>query len=283
MTEKTKLKPCAFFLVRYVPDVVRDEGLNIGVFLHSPEEEYLDCMFTDDFRRIKRFHPQADLELLKELQFHFEQEIKENEQEIKGKEKETQLEEYLREMQETYSNMIQVTAPHTCLARDPQAEIQDLFARYVSSSRTAPLLQDTRMRIKQRLSHALEGAGVLDNPLFESRIPAGQWTYEGDPFSFDYGYRPPLVAGKPNGHIKLIHALSLKRDKDLAYKMAHTLQQYVRRKELAELTAVVEGLPGPTDETALHSQRILEDAQIDLQPLAGVVEFAQSVRRDLQM
>ena len=275
MTEKTKLKGCSFFLIRYVPDVVRDEGLNIGVILHSPEEEYLDCLVTDDFRRIRRFHPQADLALLRELQPHFEQEIKE-------KEKERQLEKYLQEMQETYSNLIQVTAPRPCLAQDPQAEIQDLFARYVSSSRTAPLVQDTRMRIKQRLNRALEGAGVLGHPLFESRIPARQWTQEGDPFHFDYGYRPPLVAGKPNGHVKLIHALSLARDNDLAHVLANTLR-YIRRQEPAELTAVIEGLPTPTDEAARHSQRILEDAQIALQPLAAVDAFAQSVRSELQM
>ena len=90
------------------------------------------------------------------------------------------------------------------------------------------------------------------------------------------------MEGKPNGHVKLIHALSLKRDNDLAHVLANTLR-YIRRKEPAELTAVVEGLPAPTDETALHSRRILEDAQIALQPLAAVDEFAQSVRRELQM
>ena len=80
MAEESQPKRCSFFLIRYVPDVVRDEGLNIGVFLYSRQEEYLDCLFTDDFRRVRRFHPQADLALLRELQAHFEQEIKEREE-----------------------------------------------------------------------------------------------------------------------------------------------------------------------------------------------------------
>ena len=46
---------------------------------------------------------------------------------------------------------------------------------------------------------------------------------------------------------------------------------------------MVEGLPAPLDETARHSRRILEDAQVALQPLAGVDDFAQSVRRELLM
>ncbi len=273
MADETQLRPCSFFLVRYVPDIVRDEGLNIGLFLYSPQEEYLDCLFTDDFRRIRAFHPQADLELLRELPKHFEQEIKE---------RESKLEDYVREMQESYANVIQVTSPRSCLASDPQTQMQDLFARYVGTRAAAGLEQDTRMRIKQRLTDLLKRHGVLDHPAFEKRIPAAQWTGAGDPFAFDYGYRPLQVEGRPNGHIKFIHALSLKRDIDLAHVLANTLR-YVREKEPADLTAVIEGLPAPSDETALHSQRILEDARIALQPLAGLDDYAQSVRKELMM
>jgi len=111
MAEESKVKPCAFFLVQYVPDLVRDEALNIGLFLHSPQEKYLGCLFTDDFRRVKRFHPQADLELLRELQQDFEQQIDEHLGD---------LEAYIQYMQESFSNLIQVTAPRTCLLRDPR-------------------------------------------------------------------------------------------------------------------------------------------------------------------
>jgi len=273
MTEENKLRACSYFLVRYVPDVAREEFLNIGVFLHSPEEEFLDCLFTDDFHRVKRFHPQADMELLRELQPHFEQQIKEHESGLDG---------YIREMQESYSNLIQVTPPRTCLLSEPQTQLQDLFARYVGARLAGPPPQDTRMRIKQRLKDAFRREGVLDHKLFERRIPAEQWTQKGDPFCFDFGYRPLQIAGKPNGHIKLIHALSLRRDNEIAHVLANTIR-YVRRKEAADLTAVVEGLPEPGDETASHSQRILLDAQINLRPLAVVDAYAQSVRRELLM
>jgi hypothetical protein len=158
--------------------------------------------------------------------------------------------------------------------------MQNLFARYVGVRRAAALEPDTRMRIRQRLTDALARHGVLDHPAFEKRIPAAQWTGSGDPFRFDFGYRPVQVEGRPNGHVKFIHALSLKRDNDLAHVLANTLR-YVREKEPASLTAVIEGLPQAGDETALHSQRILEDAQVALQPLAGLDEYAQSIRREL--
>ena len=270
MAEDIQLKPCSFFLVRYVPDIVRGEGLNIGLFLYSPQEEYLDCLFTDDFRRIRSFHPQADVDLLKDLPQYFEDEIRK---------REDRLEDFVREMQESYANLIQVTSPRTCLAADLQSELQNLFGRYVGTRGAAALAQDTRMRIKQRLSDALRRHGILDR--VEKRVPAAQWTGAGDPFTFDYGYRPLEVAGKPNGHIKLIHAVSLQRDIDLPHKLANIMVNYVRKKEPAELTAVVESLPQQSDETALHSQRILADAQIALQPLAGLEDYAQSIRQEL--
>lgn len=277
MTRESQLKECAFFLVQYVPDLVRGEFMNIGLFLHSPQDKYLGCLFTDDYRRIKRFHPQADLEFLRELQQDFEQQIDESGE---------ALESYILRMQNSFSNLLQVTPPRACLLRDPQSEIRDLFARYVGARACGIEPEDTRLRIKQRLTSAFVHAGVWEK--MEKRIPASTWTHPGDPFRFDYGYRPlevaglPAVAGKPNGHVRLIHALSLRRDAELAKVLVYTLE-HVRRKEAAELTAVVEGLAGQGDEPAALCQRILEEGEISIQPLAGVEEFAQSVRRALIM
>lgn len=273
MAEESKLKQCSFFLVRYVPDLVRDEGLNIGLFLHSPEQEYLDCLFTRDFGRVKRLHPQADLKFLEELQSYFEQQIKEHE---------TDLESYIREMQESFSNLIQVTDPRTCLTSDPQSEVQTLFARYVAGRASTAPRPDTRMRIRQALTAALERSGVRKHKLFEKHIPAEQWTKKGDPFTFDYGYRPLLVEGKPNGHIKLLHALSLGRDTELAKVLAYTIER-VREKEHADLTAVVEGLASPKDKAAQASQEILKESRIAIQPLAGIDPYAESIRAELMI
>jgi hypothetical protein len=68
MVKASELKECSYFLVRYVPDVVKGEFINIGVFLFCPAEQFLDCLFSDDFRRLSRFHAQADTRFLQELQ-----------------------------------------------------------------------------------------------------------------------------------------------------------------------------------------------------------------------
>ncbi len=271
MANPGKLKECSIYLVQYVPDLVRGECMNIGLFLHCAAEKYLGCRFTDDFRRVKGFHPQADLELLRELQHHCEE---------LGDEQGEDLEGYLESMQRSFSNLIQLAPRRTCLLADPQSEIQALFERYVGPRVGGPEPEDTRLRVKQRLNAALVEAGVWEK--LQKRVPASAWTHRGDPFTFDYGYTQQRVEGKPNGHIRFIHALSLKRDTELAKVLVYTLE-HVRRKEQANLTAVVEGLAAQGDESATLSQRILEEGRISVQPLVGVAEYARSIRRELIM
>jgi hypothetical protein len=273
MAEESKLKECSYFLVRYVPDAAREEFLNIGLFVHSPEEEFLDCLFTDDFHRIRRFHAQADMELLRELQPYFEEQIQEHEHDLAG---------YIREMQESYSNLIQVTTPRACLLSAPQVQMQDLFERYVGARLSGPPKQDTRMRIKQRVTDAFKRHGIFDHRLFEKRIPAEQWTQKGDPFCFDFGYRPLPIAGKPNGHIKLIQALPLGRDNQAVKALRWTFDK-VLETEPAGLTVVHEHLTDAHDVIVRSSQSILENERIELVSISHVDEYAQSVRRELQM
>jgi len=271
MADEDSLKPCAYYLVRYVPDTERDEFLNIGLLLHSAVDQFLDCLFTRDLRRIQRFHPQADLEFLRELQSHFEQQIQQHEENLQG---------FLDEMQQSLSNLVQLAPARSVLAAEPQTQLQQLFARLVGKRRADLPAADTRMRIKQHLVEALQRAQVFSDKRFEKRIPAEPLTHPGDPFHFDFGYRPPLTSGKPNGHLKLIHALSLRRDPELASVLSLTMG-YVRSKQPAELTAVVEGWPGRGDKTAGHSYRILKDADIAVRPLTEVEAFAASIRNEL--
>jgi DUF3037 family protein len=269
MLKDNQFKECSLFLVQYVPDPVKGETLNIGVLLHSPEDEYLGCLFTRDFRRVRQFHAQADLDLLRELQEDFEKQIDEH-----GGE----LPDYLAYIQKTFSNLIQIGSPRTCLLADPQGELADVFARYVGMLKAVEAPEESRLEIKQRLTSVLKRASVWER--LEKRIPAARWTQPGDLFHLDFAYRPLFFEGKPNGRIRFIHALSLKHDPELAKVLVYTLER-VRRKETAELTAVVQALPERADKTAGLSHRILEEGNILIRPLAEVNELALSIRSEL--
>jgi len=271
MPTEPNLKPCSYYVVRYVPHAEREEFLNIGLLLHSAEEQFLDCLITRDFHRVKRFHPHADLEFLRELQSYFEEQIQQHEDNLPG---------LLEEMQQSFSHAIQLAPQRSVVAAEPQAELQQLFERLVGKRPAEIPAADTRMRIKQSLIQALHRTQVWDNPRFERRIPAEPLTHPGNPFHFDFGYRPSMADAKSDGHLKLIHALSLHRDHELASVLSLTMG-YVRSKQPAELTAVIEAWPARGDKTAGHSRRILEDAQITMRPLAEVDAYAASIQSEL--
>lgn len=263
MTEVPGLKACELYIVRYVPDLVRHEALNIGLFLHCPAEHFLGCAFVEDFRRVRYFDPHADMRLLKELRPQFELEIDENEE---------NLDRYLSRIRDSFSNLIQLSDPHPCLLRDPQAEMPALLARYAGSRAARAPITVNRLYVKQRLKSALVAGGVWEH--IEKRVYAERWTQRGDPFAFDYGY-------KPNGVIKLVHALSLRHDNELATVLKDRIGK-VRRRADVLLTAVVEDLPEPDDATRA-TQTLLDEAEIRVQPLAGLESFVAGIRQEMRL
>jgi hypothetical protein len=139
------------------------------------------------------------------------------------------------------------------------------------------------MRIKLRMTDSLRRYGVFDYKLFEKRIPASQWTAVGDPFVFDFGYKPPEQAGKPNGRLKLIHTHSLKKDDPkLAEALAWTFEK-VLEKERSDLTVGHEDNPDRNNPRVRFSQGVLQHEHIRLVPVSRFGEYAQSIRAELLM
>ena len=273
MVEESELKRCSYFLVRYVPDVAKGEFLNIGVFLSCPAEQFLDFAFSDDWRRVARFHAEADTEFLKELPSHFRHQIEEI------KQQNGDLDDYLRQLQQSFSNLIQLSPPRTCLTVDLAALLLDLFNRYVGVHLALPADTGARKLIKRQMRASL-GQEVLRHPYFRKDVPASQWTNPGDPFVFDFGYKLTELPGRPNGRVKLIHTLSLKTDPKLAKELRWTFDR-VLEKERCHLTVGHEDKADPDDTSVRFSQSVLEHENIRLVPASGFAAYAQSVRAEL--
>jgi len=261
------MRHCDTYIVRYVPNVVTGDFANVGVFLYYPEAQFLDCMFTDDFRDVLRLHPGADPEFLRELQSHFEHEIGENEKNLSA---------YLQGMQRSYSNLIQLSDPQPVDADDLMAKLSELFTHYVRPGGGVLLKPDTRMRIKRRLGDALERHGLVNEKAFASDVSVAQWSSTGDGFTFDFAY----TAAGGSVEILLIHALSLGRD----YELAETLKAkftVVRAHHPARLIVAHEDIADPSDDKERVSQGILRDRNILFVAVARFDEFAQSLRSEL--
>jgi hypothetical protein len=140
---------------------------------------------------------------------------------------------------ETFSNSIQMTEARACLAENMMTELELLMRLYVEPLRVKQTRKRTgRAAIAGAMRTQFERAGVW--ALMRKRISASLYTLPGDPMKIDCGYRP-------NGVVKMFHAVSLDGDVEAAKVLAYSaprLREGVTRVEAArlELTAVVEPL-----------------------------------------
>jgi hypothetical protein len=230
--------PCEFFLIRYVPDVVKGEFVNIGVVLReaaSPESRRASATqvrFTRDWRRVRCIDPAADTDLLESL----EEEIASLllSEAALGPAPPKPL---LHLLSDTLSNSVQITEPRATLAESFALELEQLMRLYIEPIKIKVTRERTgRAAIAATMRREFERTGVW--ALMRKRIPAAAYTRRGDPMRLDCGY-------KPNGVIRIFHAVSLANDAEAAKGLAYSaplLREGLMRVENAalDLAAVVE-------------------------------------------
>jgi hypothetical protein len=234
--------PCEFSLIRYVPDVVKGEFTNIGVVLRevppespkTPEanrNSVTQVRFTRDWRRVRCIDPDADTDLLEALEGEIAALLL---SEATGPLPPKPL---LQLLSDTLSNSIQITEPRACLAESFALELEQLLRLYVEPIRIRLTRERTgRAAIHAAMRREFERAGVWA-AMFK-RYAVSQYTRKGDPMRLDCGY-------KPNGTVRIFHAISLANDADAARSLAFTApllhEGLLRRDNVKlDLAAVVE-------------------------------------------
>jgi Protein of unknown function (DUF3037) len=233
------LRQCEFLLVRYVPDPVKNEFVNIGVVLHEPSGDVASngknasntmVRFTKDWGRVLCIDPEADVSLLEALESDLRRRLGESTNR-------PDVQPVMSMIEDSFSNAVQITTPKACLAESMAAEMENLMRLHVETRKRPKVArQSGRQAIYGQMRTQFERAGVWD--LMRKRIAAAGYTGAGDPLRIDCGYRP-------NGVIRMFHAVSLEGDletaKVLAFSMA-AMRAGVKRVEGAELelTAIVE-------------------------------------------
>ena len=262
-------KTFQFYLLRYVPNIVRGEFVNIGVLLFDPGEKKLyDPQLLDDFRRVRRVHPWADTDALAGLVAQIESEAAE-----RG------AEDLLKRFSQ-YSNQLVLSEATGVLSADPEAELERLFETYVREprypTRVGAGVERSRAWIRSQLNATLRKAGLWQR--LDRRVPVAEFTHPGDRFRFDFGYRR-------NGHRGFLLALTLEREVDRAKVLVYTMDRIVTRlgteKKTASCTAIVEALPSPDHEAAQLSAHILAEQNIAMVPVGKLDSFTADLRRQL--
>ena len=248
--------PCEFFLIRYVPDAVKGEFTNIGVLLREAgREENTQVRFTRDWSRVRCMDADADLGLLEALEGELATCLRLGSADHRP---------VIAVMEDSFSNSLQMTEAHACLAENMVTEMDLLMRMYVEPLRVKTAhVRTGRAMIAGAMRSQFEGAGVW--ALMRKRIGASLYTRPGDPMKIDCGYRPSngvhgeLVREGMNGVIKMFHAVSLESDGEAAKVLAYSasgLREGVVRVEGAalELTAVVEPLRSVSGEDAAQHE-----------------------------
>ena len=278
MNSGNQRRACEFQLLRYVPDAVRNEYVHIGVILREQgSRDAAEVRFTRDWRRVRCLDPEADTALLEgmesELQKRFAADPEGN---------------LMRLLTESLSLGVQMTEPKAYLAESIPAGVEELMRLYVEPPprERAPRLSG-RAAIQARMRTEFERAGVWE--LMRKRIAASEYTRPGDPLRIDVGYRP-------NGLIRMFHAVSLEPGVEMAKVLAFSaasLRSGVERVEKAqlELTAVIEPAAklGATDaeperlEMYRFGVETMEEHLIRVLTTSDLGRVAETARRELRV
>jgi hypothetical protein len=287
--------PCEFFLIRYVPDVVKGEFVNIGVLLREASDGASEAhtsdsavvRFTRDWSRVRCVDADADIGLLEALEGEIAARLRMRSQDGAG------IKPVMEILQDTLSNSVQVTEVHACLAESMPAELEQLMRMYVEPLKVKVDRKRTgRAAIAGAMRTEFERAGVWG--LMRKRIAASTYTRAGDPMKIDCGYRATTQKAAPGGVIRMFQAVSLEGDVEAAKGLAYSAPQLiegVQRVEAAklELTAIVEPLRAVSDmeDEAMERYRFgveaMERQEIRVVTLNDLARAAETARMELRV
>jgi hypothetical protein len=266
---ETKRLPCGYQVVRYTPNLLRDEWVNVGVVLFDTESGRVLRRLMEEpaeFARVRKFHPQADESLLRRLPEEFEAQL--------AGANGDGLPQIAR-LNNTFANAVQLSPQHGLLAEDLDTELDRLYHIHVEPPHADRRFEDlsTRNAIRTRVNQVFRTAGLW--PRLERRIPVDQFTYSGDPLRIDYAYRR-------NGTRGFVQALPLGREPGPAKVLAFTADAIRGKLAKTEFLAVSEVEPRP-EENARHRfvTGLLEEHGIPVMPLGRLAEWAQRMRPSL--
>ena len=261
------LSAFSYRILRYTPNLVRDEWVNIGVLLEDSRRKRLGARLIEEpgeLARVRRLHPNADEDLLCALPRDFEAQI-----DAAGAEAPA----FLARLEQTLSNVIQLGPQKGVLGEDFEAELDRLYHDHVAPpprhGRGAAFLENTRAWIRTRINDVFRRTRIRAR--MDRGVRVEQFTQPGDPMRLDFGYRY-------NGTRGYVHALSLARDPAQAKVLAFTAERIREKLAETEFTAITELEPQPGNDQHQFVARLLAEQKIEIVPVARLDAWANRLR-----
>lgn len=255
-------------ILRYMPNSLRDEWVNIGVLLQETSGARRAMRLIEEpaeFARVRRVHPEADEDLLRSLPAEFDARLR-------GPAAEVAL--YLQKLDQNLSNMLQLSPPKGLLADNFDVELDRIYRQQVTppTRRAAGLLQNTRDWMRDKLNDVFRRHRILGK--LEHRVRVEGFTQPGDPMRLDYGYQ--------NGVRGFIQSVSLRRDLPQAKALAYTAGCIRARDRLAEITAITDTAPDAENPRHVFVEKLFAGEGIRIVAMSQIEGFAEELRRRIQ-
>jgi hypothetical protein len=265
---ESALNPCAYHVIRYIPNLIRDEWVNIGVVVHDPGAGRYRVRLIEEeseFARLRRLHPAADETLLRGVAPFLEDSLTSHRGELAA---------WISKLDQTLSNAVQFSPQKGLLAADLDAELDRLYSSHVAAPRPHAASGETagsRSDIRARANQVFRTTGLW--PKLTRNFRVDEFTFKGDPLRLDYSYQR-------NGTKGFIHSLALSRDPAQAKVLAYTADS-VRAKigGKTEFVAITETEPRP-EENDRHRfiAGLFQEEKIELVPLSRLPAWSHQIR-----
>jgi hypothetical protein len=263
---------CAYTILRYTPNLVRDEWVNIGVLLYDPASGARRLRLIEEqeeFNRVRRLHPRADEALLRALRDDLENRFlladgvhssAANWQQLLGK------------WEETLSNAIQLAPQKGVCTHDLDAELERLYADHVAPQRApaGPGVPGSRAFLRSYCSQVFKQARLWDR--LEKSVRTSEYTFPGDPMRLDYSYRR-------NGTRGFVQMLSVSRAPADAKLLAYTAERVTAKATLkTEFAAVTDVALDAGNERHRFVRDTLRDVGIEPVPVEGFAVWVAKLK-----
>jgi len=253
---------CICRILRYAPNILRDEHVNIGVLLYDPAGGRTEMRLIEsesEFARLRRVHPAADLSVVRGL-----------EGELRGQLTQAAggTEAWLEKLDTTLSNTLQLSPQRAVLTTDLDGELERIYGEQVAPQRVTGASADSPASLRARANEILGRADVLRKMKRGLRVE--EFTYPGDPMRLDYGYQE-------NGTRGFLHTLSLDRDPAQAKALAFTSERVRARVSASEFTALCESSPKDGNTRHRFVVDLLSDQRIALIALPELEGWARAL------
>ena len=275
----------AYRVLRYTPNLVRDEWVNIGVLVFDPQSGERRMRLIEEpeeYARVRRLHPRADEELLRALRDDLEnrfvtaaQLFQGNGHEKSGSQASADWLKLLGKWDETLSNALQLAPQKGVHADDLDAETERLYADHVALQRGAGRVgaPGSRGAIRSYCAQVFKQARLWER--LQKSLPAAEFTFSGDPMRIDYGYRR-------NGTRGFVQTLSVSRAPGDVKSLAYTVERIRNKVAASEFTAVTDVHLIAENERHQFVRETLRDAGVEAVPLEGLAVWTAKMRPMIQ-